>query len=159
MAHSRPIATRLVAATHGLEEFRPPISEAWLAERLARMPSYGVQDLLMTDDAVMGVWIAGDDFKDEAPDRSREMRVGYIADYGLAGERGVENLLGLLALHRRRAAERGLTHLIAYTSDVSPGSDRLQHEAAYNDELVIQGGFPEPDGVASRGIYTDPFYV
>jgi hypothetical protein len=108
---------------------------------------------------MVALWLPGDEIVDIAPGRTRRMRVGYLGDFGFVGEDGLQDMLGLIDDARARAASLGLTHLIAYTSDGSPGAEALAALAEYDDRMLVIWYRPEPPEINTCGLYTDPFYT
>lgn len=149
----------LLRATHGQEELRPPFTDAWFRKRFGTIASYGLNDIRMTDNAMLGLWLPRDEVKDVSPEVTRECVMGYVPDYGFTGPTGLSEFLTLLDDARARAANAGCTHLIIYSSKGSPGAQAIAERAAWNDELLLTGFTPEPSGTTTNGIYTDSFYI
>lgn len=154
-----PRLATLLAATHGGEALRPPLGEAWLRDRLGRIPSYGFGEVRLGERALLGVWPSGEEIVDASPAWQRRTRSALVADYGFEGEAGLAELLRLLAVARVRGGRDGLTHLVLYTSVGSPGAERLRALAEWDDEIAIVGTIPEAESAERTGIYTDPFYL
>ena len=154
----------LLNATHeGVELFVPYTPDS-LTARLERAPDvYGWNDLLLTDRAVAGTWMAGRTHtrrrKDAPPDDEgvRSVRA-LVLDYGFAA--GAEDeLVALLAVVARRALDAGMTHLSVFTSDAAPGSSVLRELATEIEPYELATPYtPEPEGAAARGLYVDQIY-
>jgi hypothetical protein len=106
-----------------------------------------------------GLWPSGDVVADVSPLRQRHARFAYVGDYGFDGDQGFSDFQSLIADARSRAAKSGCTHVVAYTSDGSPGQAALAASAEFDDQIYLTIRPPEPTTIAATGIYTDPFFV
>jgi len=154
-----PKVLELLTAAHGREVLRPDYSLEWVSQRFGTIDSYRWDSIRILDQAMLALWLPGDEIVDIAPGRTRRMRVGYVGDFGFTGADGLQALLTLIQDARARAAALGLTHLIAYTSDGSPGAEALASLAEYDDRMLVIWYRPEPAEITAFGLYTDPFYT
>lgn len=154
-----PRILELLAHTHEREEWRPPYSPDWINWRFGTLASYGFDALRLTDNAVLGFWPASDVVNDIAPSRRLRARFAYVCDYGFHGEEGLRDLERLVGDACRRAARADCTHLVAYTSDGSPGRSLLAGLAEFDDQIYLTLRLHEPDTIPQTGIYTDPFFI
>ncbi len=155
------VLVRMLNAFHGQEEMFVPYDEARLRARLARAPQlYGLDKILVSEKALVGVWPAGDCLRvvtETNGSRTESVR-GLVLDYAYApgGEGDFEKLLrtwcGLLAA-------RGMDRLSLFSSHNSPGVNLLRSLAAECEEFFMwTPGLPVPEGADSRGLYVDPVY-
>ena len=116
--------------------------------------------LLMTDDAVVGVWPAGEKirFVTDSKIGRVESRRGLVVDYGFIT--GVErDLESLLRAWCAQLKEQGLDTLTIFTSDASPGSGLLSSLADASEFFVVwTPGIAEPPSAAIYGVYVDSIY-
>jgi len=154
-----PRILELLTRTHGQEELHPHYSHDWVARRFGTLASYGFDAVQMTDHAMLGLWSSGDMVVDVSPLRQRHARFAYIVDYGFDGDKGLDDLQRLIADARACAAKAGCTHVIAYTSEGSPGRAALGELAEFDDEMLLTIRLPEPTTISETGIYTDPFFI
>jgi hypothetical protein len=114
----------------------------------------------MTDDAVVGVWPAGEKirFVTDSKTGRVESRRGLVVDYGFisGAERDLESLLRAWCAQLK---EQGLDTLTIFTSDASPGSGFLSSLADASESYVVwTPGIAEPPSAATYGIYVDSIY-
>ncbi|HUP84319.1 MAG TPA: hypothetical protein VM143_01510 [Acidimicrobiales bacterium] len=152
----------LLNDTHAGEELFVPYTEASLRERLGRAPdAYGWPNLLVSDDAVIGVWNAGRTHTKRRLDAGGSTRSSVRAlvfDHGFRA--GAEDAFEqILAEAARRAMAAGMTHLTIFTSDAARGSTRLRELAEESEPYILSTPYtPEPEGAAARGLYVDQVY-
>jgi hypothetical protein len=151
----------LMNRCHEREEQFLPYTEASFAARMMRSPrDYSWRYLRLTERAVVGVWPAGESLKvvrESAGVRS-ESRPAMVVDYGFVpgGEHEFESLLRAWCAW---AKKRGLDTLSIFSSDASPGHQRLRAMAREVEPFFVwTPGIEEPAGAAERGIYVDPVY-
>lgn len=149
----------LINAAHGRKEFFRPYTVESLLERLGRAPDlYGWDSLVMTDDAVVGVWDTGLTVHREGPDGRLTAREAFVLDYGF-GPGAERDLRALLAATSSHVAEVGITSLCVFSSVGSPGRQMLTELPGTVDRFVFLWWKPaEPVDVAERGLYVDPIY-
>jgi hypothetical protein len=152
---------RILNDFHHREEMFLPYTEASLTSRLERAPDlYSWDSVQLTDGAVVGVWPAGDKIRiiTESAGNATITRRDLVADY--AWVPGAEDEFEALVRHWcGQAAGRGVHELAIFTSQSSPGFERLCKLAKTIEDFVFWlNGVPEPADARSRGVYTDPFY-
>lgn len=153
----------LVNGCHAGEELFAPYTVESLSSRLDRAADvYSWPNLRLTDDAVVGTWMAGRTHtvkRKEAPEDEGRVSVrALVLDYGFAS--GAEDeFAALLASVARDALAAGMTHLSIFTSDASPGSGLLRELAGDIERYELATPYtPEPEGAAARGLYVDQVY-
>ena len=157
-------ASTLVAmlnAFHGQQEMFAPYSEERFRARMARAPKqYSWDQILMTQNALVGVWPAGDSLRvvTETDGRRTESVRGVVLDYAFApgGEKDFEKLLrGWCAV----LTACGMDRLSVFSSRNSPGVEVLRGLASEVEEFFMWSpGLAVPDGAEARGLYVDPVY-
>jgi hypothetical protein len=149
----------LLNSAHGDKEFFRPYTAESLFERLGRAPDvYGWGNLVMTDDAVVGIWDCGLRIHRDGPDGERVETEAIVLDYGFAP--GCDDQLhALLRSAATALTDRGVTNLGIFTSVGSAGREMLMTLPAELDRCVFLWWKPaEPADVAERGLYVDPVY-
>jgi len=151
----------ILNATHEDEELYLPYTVESLTQRLTRAPEqYSWERVWLTDNAVAGVWPAGDTIRviTESPAGRTESRRGLVLDYGFLP--GAEDELeALLRAWCGWLAARDLDTLSIFTSERSPGYERIRGLADAVDAFDMwTPGIPEPAGAPERGLYTDQVY-
>ncbi len=157
-------ASRIVEilnATHEHDEMYLPYTVESFTARVERSPrDYCWERLRMTDQAVLGVWPAGDTvrFIIESKAKRVESRRGLALDWGFIP--GAEDEFeALLRAQCGWLVNRGLDRLSVFTSEASAGYERVRELASELERyVVISFGIPEPPGAATRGLYVDPIY-
>jgi GNAT superfamily N-acetyltransferase len=151
---------QLLNVAHSGEGFFVPYTEQSLHERLARVPSaYSWNDLLLTDNAVVGVWLADQRRSVERNGTIEESRRGLILDYGFCDDAaGRADLEALIHTWCALALEAEQTHLSIFTSDPSRNEELLKRLATQIEPYEFPSSLPEPDGLAESGLYVDQIY-
>jgi GNAT superfamily N-acetyltransferase len=151
---------RLMNSAHVGEGFFVPYSEQSLHERLARVPeAYSWNDLLITDSAVVGVWLADQRRRVERNGAIAESRRGLVLDHGFSDDaQGRADFEALLRAWCGLAREAGHTHLSIFTSDPSRGAGLLKRLATELEPYEFQSSLAEPDDLAGSGVYVDQIY-
>lgn len=156
-----PQIVDLINTSHRGEEFFVPYTVESLTTRMERAPDlYGWEHLLLTDDAVVGIWPAGHRIRiiTESPDGTTVNREAMVLDYGVAP--GAEDALGrLIRAQCARAADEGLDALAMFASPASANwrvAQSLPHTEEHFDLIATR--FGEPADVASRGLHVDQIY-
>ena len=151
----------LLNRSRGQEEMYFPYDADSLRARLERAPDlYSWDRVWLTDNAVLGVWPAGDQIRvvTESNGQRQAARHGLVLDYGYlpGAEAELEQLLrawcGWLADH-------GHSHLSIFTSEGSRGYPVIQKLAEHLERFDLwTPPIPEPEGAARNGIYIDQVY-
>jgi hypothetical protein len=157
---ARRIVT-LLNETHADEEQYLPYSVRSLTERLERAPvQYTWRNMLLSGRAVAGVWPEGDWVKRgvESPAGRAESRRGLVLDYGF--EPGAEDEFeSLLRAWCGRLGARGFDKLSVFTSEASPGCERIRALASELEVFnVWTPNIDVPADAEERGVYTDQVY-
>ena len=156
-----PRIVEILNATHERDEMYLPYTVESFTARVERSPrDYSWDRVRMTDRAVVGVWPAGDTvrFIIESKGNRVESRRGLALDWGfLPGAE--DDFEALLRAQCGWLNARGLDRLSVFTSEASPGYERVRALASELERyVVISFGIPEPPGAATRGLYVDPIY-
>jgi hypothetical protein len=151
----------ILNACHGSEELYLPYSIESLTARLERAPQqYSWERTWITEGAVVGVWPAGENIRViiESKEGRIESRRGLVLDYGFLP--GAEDeLKGLLRAWCSWLAERGMDRLSIFTSEKSPGYERIRSLAGQMEAFDMwTPGIAEPAGASERGLYVDQVY-
>ena len=114
----------------------------------------------MTDDAVVGVWPAGEKIKFVSDSKSGriESRRGLVVDYGFisGAERDLDSLLRAWCMQLN---QQDLDTLTVFTSDASPGRRLLSSLANASESYIVwTPGIAEPPSAAVHGVYVDSIY-
>jgi hypothetical protein len=157
-------AARIVELLNGChegEELYLPYTAETLAARMARAPEqYSWERLSITNGAVVGVWPAGESIQ-VIVERGGEQAVsrrGLVLDYGF-GDGAEGELEALLRAWCGWLAERGFDTLSVFTSERSPGYEKLHGLAAEVDAFDMwTPGIAVPSGAEERGLYVDQIY-
>ncbi|MGH7786326.1 MAG: hypothetical protein ACRERC_05630 [Candidatus Binatia bacterium] len=154
-------AARIVAllnATHEREELFIPYTVERLAARLEREPAlYGWAHLRLGASAVVGIWPAGVRLLRETGATREESVRALVLDFGCAP--GAEDeLIGLLRAACGPLAKAGFTLLSLFSSPGGPARAALTALAVRVEPYVFNMGLPEPEDIASRGLYVDQLY-
>ena len=159
-----PRIVEILNACHGREEMYTPYTVESLSARLARAPDpYSWDRVRLTENAVVGVWPAGDTIRvvTETQGRRVESRRAVVLDYGFRpGEAAAEQeLVALLAGWCTWLAKRGLDTLSIFSSEASHGYGAI-HEIARETEAFYAWtpGIAVPDHLHESGVYVDPIY-
>jgi hypothetical protein len=152
----------LAQAAHGREALHFPRDAAEIARRLERAPDvYGWGDVLIGEEAMLGVWASLDESETTAPGAPSTpavRRVMAVAlDHGWRGEAGADAFLALLRAQAARVRASGATHLVLYTWPGSEVDRRCARLAGQIAEVAIQTDLKEPSDRV--GAYTDPLYL
>ena len=146
---------------HAGEEFYLPYTEESLAGRLERDPLYSWSDVLLTDNAVLGIWPAGEQIEvvtNAAGETSRTRR-GHVMDYGFlpGAEAEFRDLLGAGSAHLR---DRAIDQLSIFTSKGAKGQPTLKQLDGRVEAYRFNTGVAAqiPDEAQHAGIYTDHTY-
>jgi hypothetical protein len=139
------------------QEVACPTGTAALARRLDRSPVYGWRDLVLDDDAVLGVWDEQSTIAIESPTGRAVERCALGLDYGALPGRE-ERLRALVAAACARLAAKGTTHLVLFTSPGAPLRDAVLGLAARTERFRRFSRVPEPADAGRRGVYVDPIY-
>lgn len=149
----------IVNACHAREELFYPYTATAFAFRMERAPDlYSWGDVLVSDDAVLGVWHSPETRIRTAAGVATTSRRALVLDYGFAA--GSEDAFDRLLRHAcARAAALGYDHLSIFSSDASRGASLLTSLADGIERYDAVVPFAsEPEGAAERGIYTDQIY-
>jgi len=148
----------LINLAHEREELFVPYSIERLTSRVTREPaSYGWQDLLLGQKAVVGVWNAGLRVSRETPSGHEDSVRALVLDTGF--QPGAEaELVALLRAWCSRLLSHGTRHLTVFTSPGSPGRDGLHSLASRVEGYHFNIGVPEPEDVSTHGLYVDQLY-
>ena len=148
--------------SHDAEELYHPYDVETLTARLERDASlYSWSNVWLTDNAVLGVWPAGEKIevvttKDGEVARSRR---GHVMDYGfLAGaEREFSDLLALACAELDRG---GIDQLSIFTSKGARGQQELKRYKGTVESYRFNPGMAArmPSSAEAKGIYTDHLY-
>jgi hypothetical protein len=152
----------LADAAHAGEALHASQDAASIERRLERAPDvYGWGDVLIGDEAMLGVWASLDESETTLPEAhaaTRVRRVMAVAlDHGWRGESGANAFLALLCAQASRMRALGATHLVLYTWPGSELHRRCAKLAEHASEVTIQTDLEEP--ADRRGVYTDPRYL
>ena len=151
----------MLNAFHGHEEMFVPYTAERFQARLARAPKqYSWDKILMTDNALVGVWPAGDALRviKEIKGVRTESVPGVVLDYALkqGGEKDFERLLRTWCA---MLAKRGMDKLSLFSSRNSPDVDLLRRLASESEEFFMwTPGLAVPEGADRSGLYVDPIY-
>lgn len=150
----------LLNRTHEGEEMFLPTDPARVMARLTRAPEcYGFEQLLLTDQAVVGVWQDGEERTHELGGTREESRRATVVDWGTASESGLPALEMLLRAWCGHLAARGVTHLSIFGSDATPAGGLLRSLAESVVDIELRcTGVAEPVDSVARGVYVDPIY-
>lgn len=151
----------LINACHRGEGFFAPYTVEMLTQRLHRVPhAYAWNDVLVSDRAVAGVWLAGEHRRIERDGVVAESVRGLVLDYGFDGAQGLEELERLLRYWCAIAHEAGITHLAIFSSPSSPGAKRLLSlaDGEQIESFEFPCGVPEPRNLTEAGVYVDAIY-
>ncbi len=151
--------TEVVNACHAREELFYPYTATAFAFRMERAPDlYSWGNVLVSDDAVLGVWHSPETRIRTADGVATTSRRALVLDYGFAA--GAEDAFERLLRHAcARAAALGYDHLSIFSSDASRGAALLTSLADGIERYDAVVPFAsEPEGAAERGIYTDQVY-
>jgi hypothetical protein len=158
-----PRIVELINACHEGQHFFRPYTEETLAARLARDPSYGWSDLLLSDHAVVGVWRAGDTIEvvtDTAGTVTRNRR-GHVLDLGFTpGAAGEGELAALLGAAGGDLDRRGIDQLSVFTSRGARTQPVLRAFKGAVEAYCFNTGAAAmiPDEAQTTGISTDHLY-
>ena len=147
-------AIRLSDLTHGQRTMYPQGDRAYWEERLSRIPSYGHEQLVRNEHAMLGVWSIGERNVLRTTEGSSERRLAFALDYGFED---VDALVRLIEAYAGALAARGITHLSflldtraeEYAALAARADDEQQfylHTLPWLLEAVGAGVF-YPDGV------------
>ena len=139
---------------HEREENFLPYTVDSLTARLERAPDlYSWDDVLVADDAVLGVWPSGLGVttNDERVTRA------VVLDHGLlpGAEDSFERLVRAACVD---LLERDHQEVTTILSEPAPGWPVVSKLADHIDHYLFRMGVPEPEGTAERGIYVDAVY-
>ena len=156
-----PRIIEILNACHGREEMYVRYSVESFTARVERAPRFYSWDrLLMTDNAVVGVWPAGEKirFVTDSKTGRVESRRGLVVDYGFIS--GAEHELeSLLRAWCAQLNQQGLDTLTIFTSDASPGRGLLSSLANASESYIVwTPGIAEPPSAGVHGVYVDSIY-
>jgi hypothetical protein len=154
-------AVRLAAlsnAAHGRAALYGVMDADGFEQRLHRAPdAYSWRDVLLGDQAMLGVWASLDETTDSSPGRpSRRRTLSVALDYGFEAD-GQQELLLLLRAQASRMQAAGATHVTLYTYAGAPACQVLEPLAEDRAEIGIQTSLSEP--ADADGVHTDPLYL
>lgn len=154
-----PRIAELLNAAHAREELFLPYDASRLRARLARIPErYGFAHMLLSDDAVLGVWEDGEQRILERAGVREESRRATALDWGFAPGGDLGSFEALLRARCGRLVRGGITHLSVFASEASPAARLLRSLAETVVEVELQCSLPEPADSAERGVFVDPVY-
>jgi hypothetical protein len=154
-----PRIAELLNAAHARKEFFLPYDVSRLGARLARIPErYGFAHVLLTDEAVVGVWEDGEQRILERAGLREESRRATALDWGFAPGADLGSFEALLRAWCGRLARGGITHLSVFASEASPAAQLLRTLAETVVEVELQCSLPEPADSGERGVFVDPVY-
>ncbi|MGO9453109.1 MAG: hypothetical protein ACLQDV_19025 [Candidatus Binataceae bacterium] len=156
-----PAIVEMLNTFHAGEEMYFPYTTESFTARVERAPNqYSWEHLWITENAIVGVWPAGDSMKvvSESSGARIESKRGIVLDYAFrpGAEKEFENLLrawcGVLP-------QRGMETLSIFTSPASPGCALIRSLARQVEEFNMwTPGIAEPPDAATHGLYVDPVY-
>ncbi len=151
----------LLNHSHGQEEMYFPYTAESLLARLGRAPDlYSLDQVWLTDNAIVGLWPAGNQTRviTETDGQTTEARYGLVLDYGFLPGAEVE-FEKLLRAWCGWLADHDHSHLSIFTSEASTGYPMIQRLAAHLERFDIwTPPIPEPEGATQHGIYMDQVY-
>lgn len=149
----------LINETHGREVMFSDYSPSVLDERLARVPdAYGWSALHLTEDAVLGIWEAGELRTYKSEQGSVSTKRALVLDWGFRGPRGEQSMERLIRSACRELAAGGVDELSVFSCSPGPGSHLLRRLAHVVEPYVMCWGssrIKEPDDLDKRGVYVD----
>ncbi|HKN02127.1 MAG TPA: hypothetical protein VJX23_16555 [Candidatus Binataceae bacterium] len=146
---------------HADEEMYFPYTTESFTARVERAPNqYSWEKLWMTENAIVGVWPAGDSVKvvSESSGGRTESKRGMVLDYAFrpGAEKEFEKLLRAWCAI---LLGRGMETLSIFTSPASPGCALIRSLAREVEEFNMwTPGIAEPPDAADHGLYVDPVY-
>jgi hypothetical protein len=131
-------AAALLNATHEGMNLWVPRTAAFLAQRQRRAPSvYGPTSWRLTDSAALALWPSGER-RTYSKDGGQTVRtLALVLDYGFAGERGREELTGLLCRASSELVGHGISHIAVFVSDDHPPTRWLADLAEAADTYAV----------------------
>jgi len=148
----------IINSCHEREEAFHPYTVESLRERLARAPDlYTWHQLLVSDDAVVGVWPAHINVTmDNGTTHTEDVRA-VVLDHGFRDGHD-DQFEALLRAQCGQLAAEGHTELMTLTSEPSPNFDVVSRLAKRMDPFAFRMAVPEPPGTGERGVYVDAVY-
>ena len=152
----------LAHAAHAREALHVSRDATSIERRLERAPDvYGWGDVLVGEEAMLGVWASLDESETTFPGEHAATGVRRVLavalDHGWRGESGANAFLALLGAQASRVRALGATHLVLYTWPGSALHRRCAKLAEHASEVAIQTDLEEPSD--RQGAYTDPLYL
>lgn len=129
-----------------------------VSSRLGLLPEgYGPRDIVMTPNALVGVWKSGHRYTKTSDEGTRSAVRGTIMDYAcIAGaEEEFEALLRTCAARCAKAEIDELTILVHADSGAAHVARRLPHHV---ESYLLTLDLDEPESSADRGLYIDPMW-
>lgn len=145
--------------THGNEILFNPYTPASLSERLSRAPdAYNWSSLNKNDNAVLGLWKAGEIRSFKTGDRVESVKRALALDWGFNGLNGEVDLEGLIRSVCGELIDEGIDEISIFSCEPSPGAELIRSLAAYIEPYVLCWGsrqVGEPQDTSSRGVFVD----
>jgi len=147
----------ILDAGRGHEVAFPMDGPAAVARRLGSSPVYGWRDVLLEEDALLGIWDEGVTIVTERPAGREVERSALALDYSVRPGRE-DRLRALIGAACGRLVATGITHLVFFTSPGAALRDTVLGLASRVERFRRFLRVPEPADTASRGVYVDPVY-
>jgi hypothetical protein len=149
----------LINHAHHREALFSEYTPSVLDERFSRAPdAYDWSSLRLTEDAVLGVWEAGERRTTERGGVTESTSRALALDWGLRGMSGEGSFEDLIRSVCGDLARRGVDELSVFACDPGPGSALLRDLAHAIEPYVLCWGstrINEPDDLSGRGVYVD----
>jgi hypothetical protein len=138
---------RLLNSAHSGRAFYAEQTGADLHRRFQRAPgAYAANSVLISDHAVLGVWLSGEETEESRGGVVTKRRLATILDYGFDGESGLADLARLIDCWCVRAGKAGCSHLQMFVGEGAPELAALAPRAAAIYSFILRTPIPEPDG-------------
>ena len=149
-------AAALLNATHQGMNLWVPRTADFLAARQNRAPSvYGPTCWRLTDHAALAVWPSGErrTYRKNGDQTVRTMALAL--DYGFTGERGRDELTGLLCQAAEELLGQGISHIAIFVSDDHPPTQWLADLADASDTYAVCAPVLERPAPPAGPVYID----
>jgi hypothetical protein len=149
-------AAALLNATHAGMNLWVPRTPEFLDERRRRAPAvYGPSAWRMTDHAALALWPSGER-RTYRTDNGETVRTLALAlDYGFSGQRGREELTGLLSHAAKELLGQGISHIALFVSDDHPPTAWLAELAEAVDTYAVCAPVLEAPPPPTGPVYID----
>jgi hypothetical protein len=149
-------AAALLNTTHAGMNLWVPRTPGFLEERRRRAPAvYGPSAWRMTDHAALALWPSGERRTYRTDNGEITRTLALALDYGFSGQRGREELTGLLSHAAKELLGQGISHIALFVSDDHPPTAWLAELAEAVDTYAVCAPVLEAPPPPTGPVYID----